>query len=283
MTNPRVPRWGDPDVTYNKIWTWPTQAEVAAAKAADAAAKFAVKPKHERKTMKHQRWFPKRIADQLLWLENFRSKVAAYVLLLGLNQARVDAVIANTRFTIYVLGQWLTEARAFGPTATNAVDLLLNGSGTTAVVLPDFTAPALPTGVVASLPGVYTQIFNLVTDIKKSPAYTETIGADLLIVGAAEATQYLVPEITLKLLAGSPNESVEIHFVKHSHTGIYMESRRGTTDWELLAVTTYSPYIDSRPLLVAGKPEVREVRARFWDKGIANGDWTDVAKITVAP
>jgi hypothetical protein len=28
---------------------------------------------------------------------------------------------------------------------------------------------------------------------------------------------------------------------------------------------------------------VREYRMRFWNKGTANGDWTDVAKVTVSP
>jgi transcriptional regulator with XRE-family HTH domain len=40
---------------------------------------------------------------------------------------------------------------------------------------------------------------------------------------------------------------------------------------------------DERPLLVAGTPEVREYRMRFWDKGTPNGDWTDVVKVTVSP
>jgi hypothetical protein len=38
-----------------------------------------------------------------------------------------------------------------------------------------------------------------------------------------------------------------------------------------------------RPLLVAGQPEVRECRMRFWDQGTPNGDWTDVVKVTVSP
>jgi hypothetical protein len=41
--------------------------------------------------------------------------------------------------------------------------------------------------------------------------------------------------------------------------------------------------MDERPLLVAGQPEVREYRMRFWDKGTPNGDWTDVVKVTVSP
>lgn len=70
--------------------------------------------------------------------------------------------------------------------------------------------------------------------------------------------------------------------MKHGHTGAHFESRRAGGDWEFLGVDTESLYVDTRPLLVAGKPEVREYRAQFWDHGQPNGDWTDVARITVA-
>jgi hypothetical protein len=64
---------------------------------------------------------------------------------------------------------------------------------------------------------------------------------------------------------------------------VYIESRRGAGAWEFLTIDTESPYLDERPLAVAAQPEVREYRMRFWDKGTANGDWTDVAKVTVSP
>lgn len=37
------------------------------------------------------------------------------------------------------------------------------------------------------------------------------------------------------------------------------------------------------PLLVANTPEVRKYRLRYWDKGLANGDWSDTATSTVGP
>jgi hypothetical protein len=65
--------------------------------------------------------------------------------------------------------------------------------------------------------------------------------------------------------------------------GVYIESRRGTGDWEFLGIDTESPYKDERALLVATQPEIREYRMRFWDKGTPNGGWTDVVKVTVSP
>ena len=76
---------------------------------------------------------------------------------------------------------------------------------------------------------------------------------------------------------------MKLTFYKYNHMGVYIEGRRGTGAWEFLAIDTESPYEDERPLLVAGAPEVREYRMRFWDKGTPNGDWTDVVKVTVSP
>mgnify|MGYP003350136036 CR=1 FL=1 len=66
-------------------------------------------------------------------------------------------------------------------------------------------------------------------------------------------------------------------------TGAIFVGVRGGGAWELLAIDTESPYMDERALLTPGTPEVREYRARYWDKGTPNGDWTDVAKVTVSP
>ena len=65
--------------------------------------------------------------------------------------------------------------------------------------------------------------------------------------------------------------------------GVVIESRRNGGAWEMLGIDTTSPYMDERPLLNPTAPEVREYRMRFWDKGTPNGDWTDVAKVTVSP
>jgi hypothetical protein len=82
---------------------------------------------------------------------------------------------------------------------------------------------------------------------------------------------------------GTHGPAGRLAFVKRSHMGIYIESRRGTGDWEFLAIETNSPYWDERALLAAGQPEVREYRVRYWDKGTPNGPWCDVIRITVGP
>jgi hypothetical protein len=159
-------------------------------------------------------------------------------------------------------------------------------------VLPVLAAPPLPAGdpaavppippVVPRPPGALDRLFRLVKDIKNKPAYTDTIGADLRIIGD-EATTPALPKFSLKLLQGSPCQCVELRFYKYGRTGVWIESRRGPGDWEALGLATKSPYLDERPLLAAGVPEVREYRMRFYDNGAPTGDWTPVQKTTVSP
>ena len=148
--------------------------------------------------------------------------------------------------------------------------------------LPTFTPPALPAGVAPVPPGVLTRLFDLVSEIKENDAYTETMGLALGIVGSAVPPSQPVPGLKAEVIQGGGCQCVKLSFVKYGHMGVYLESRRGAGAWEFLAIDTDSPYLDERPLLAAPTPEVREYRARYWDKGTPNGDWTDVVKVTVA-
>jgi hypothetical protein len=149
--------------------------------------------------------------------------------------------------------------------------------------MPGFAPPELPEGVTAQPPGVLNRIFALVAKMKNDAGYTDVIGAALGIVGPEDASEHATPKFTASPVQGSGTGAVNITFFKYGHMGVYIETRRGTGAWEFLAIDTESPYTDERALLVAGQPEVREYRMRFWDKGTPNGDWTDVAKVTVSP
>jgi hypothetical protein len=237
-----------------------------------------------------QRWYPSRISAQIPWLANFADKLPGHATTLSLPAAHVDACMASCGFLIYVYSQWLADVRAFGPACTEAVDLLTFGSGPTAVVLPVFTAPPLPEGVASVPPGATNRLFDLVALLKASPGYTKVMGLDLGVEvpdtagGEGMAGEdNAVPVVKGLAFLGEQGPGARLTFVKHGHMGVYIESRRGNGAWEFLAIETNSPYNDERPLLVAGQPELREYRVRYWDKGTPNGDWCDVIRVTVGP
>ena len=125
------------------------------------------------------------------------------------------------------------------------------------MVLPVFTAPALPAGVAAVNTGALDRIFGFVQAIKARPAYTDAIGMLLGIVGAEDAGSNPLPTFTLKVERGTGCECVRVTFRKFGHDGVVIFCRRNGGAWEMLAIDLASPYLDDRPLLVAAQPEVR--------------------------
>lgn len=244
--------------------------------------------------MKRQRYYPNSIGDQGNWNANFADKLSNYQTTLGLSTAQVTQGLADARYMQYCLSHWLSDVRNFALAATQALDVLSNGSGSAPYVMPPFTAPPLPAGdpaavppipaTVAVPPGALQRIFDLVAIIKHSPNYTQAIGQDLGVVGEEDTTVYTRPDFTLKVegLGSGGCNCVKVRHKRYGHYAVAVYSRRGTGDWELLHISAESPYLDERALLVAGQPEIREYKMRFWDAGSENGEWSDVASVTVS-
>lgn len=139
------------------------------------------------KKMKRQNYFPSRVADQVAWLVNLANTLPGKATALGLTTAQVNDIVADCLWLAYLLQAWLNEVRAFSLGCTQTVTAAQTGTGTAAVTPNTFTAPALPTGVTAQLPGSLTRIFTAVQDIKNGHKLTDAIAAELGIVGS-EAT-----------------------------------------------------------------------------------------------
>ena len=141
----------------------------------------------KRKKVKRNKYYPMRQGDQIVWLGNYSTKLGGYATVLGLTTGLVTAAVADCNWLIYLLQSWLPEVRNFALAGTNALAEAQTGTGSVAQVLPTFTAPALPTGVVAVLPGALNRIFALIQTIKDSGKATDTISANLGIVGGVQS------------------------------------------------------------------------------------------------
>ncbi|MBE7498633.1 MAG: hypothetical protein HS117_27150 [Verrucomicrobiaceae bacterium] len=236
--------------------------------------------------MQRKPYYPKKVSEQPAWHFNYADQITILGPGMGLVPADVTATINDSRHVGYSIGAWCNTVREFGPGATGQLEVLKFGSGLTAFELPEFVPPAPPAGLTTVLPGALARIFKYVQVIKGSPGYTEGQGLLLGIVGEEVPPPPPgggVPRLTLMLNQVPAQQQVLAKFFKDGHEGIWLESRRGNGAWEFLIISTKSPYIDTRPLLVPGQAEVREYRAMFWDAGQPNGDWCDVARITVSP
>lgn len=233
--------------------------------------------------MKRQPYFPRIISQRPEWFRNYGTELPLANATLALPAPAVANSVADALFCEYACGPYLTAVREFGPAATASVEELLYGPGTSPHVLTVFTPPALG-GVVPVDSGALERIAKFIQTIKASPNYTEAIGLQLGIVGAEDTVEQDRPTFEVKNERGGGScECVKILFRKYGRDGVAVYSRRGGGDWELLGIDLASPYLDERPLLVPGTPEVRDYRLQFYDDSAPTGPYTDPKGTTVTP
>jgi len=93
--------------------------------------------------MKRQPFWPKGKPQQVLWLRNWANQLEAQGAALGVVAGTITARALDARRTAYVLGEFNTAVRDFGPAVTEFQDNLGYGAEGAALELPEF---ALPTG-----------------------------------------------------------------------------------------------------------------------------------------
>ena len=131
--------------------------------------------------------------------------------------------------------------------------------------------------------GALNRIFALCAVIKKATGYTVETGLQMGIVGEEDTSEATMPEFTIKVESGTGCQCARLLFKKFGEEAVIIEQRRAGGAEGFLAVDTSSPYLDERPLLVAGQPEVREYRMRFYANDQGFGEWTPWKSVTVAP
>lgn len=178
-------------------------------------------------------YLPKREADKRDWLNNLKTQIATAGPTLGLTAAEVTTV-QNTCTTSIGLLDAHNAAQTAAKTAKVAKD----------------------TGVSANEKSLRIVFKKL----KTHNAYTEALGQQLRIIGEDVSIDYSTykPSIKATIMPGR----VRIDFVKDGLDGVHIYARlKGQAMWTKLALDTYSPYEDTRPLAAIGTPEHREYMA----------------------
>lgn len=236
-------------------------------------------------------YYPTQISEQADWHLNFAAKFPLYGAILGKTALQINNAVADNLTLAYGLSDRRTSVRDFGPASTASLELLKKGTGGDPFAFTAYTAPPLPTlpvGADPVLPGALVRTFGLIKGLKGEPGYTLAMGLDMGIVGSeappppppGEAPS---PVITVSAISGTENQYGRVKFVKNGHEYVIIECRINGAAFVELGMSKKSPFIDDRPLLVAGQAEVHEYRARYYDNGAPSSGWSDVAKITVGP
>ncbi len=119
--------------------------------------------------------------------------------------------------------------------------------------------------------------------IKAHPDYDPADGALLGIIGH-DRTVDLRTRAPHLLGRDHGRGRVELRFKKSSADGIKVYCKRGEeTTWTHISTNTRTKFFDERPLLVAGKPELRLYRAHYILRDADIGEYSQELEITCAP
>ena len=119
--------------------------------------------------------------------------------------------------------------------------------------------------------------------IKARATYSDGLGAQLGIVGVKDSHDLSTsrPELTG---IDQTDGVVILSFSKYNSDGINIYSKRDNdADWVLLTRATLSPFVDARPLLQAGKPELRHYSAIYILKDKEIGNYSNEVVVNCTP
>lgn len=230
-------------------------------------------------------WFHRNDADNIQLIHNFIATLPRLGPELGLSGEQISSCVSDLTYLIWVIMVWHPAMSRFAKANTIYKSQALRRGNAAEMPLP--TPPLFAEAPPPRPNGILDRYFTLVAQIKASPNYRDELhGRELQIVtpvGTSSSGNHPYPTFTLRLLEGPNHKVVEIPFQKGGHQGVVIQTRYPGQPWTLLAVDNTKPHIDDRPLLDPAVAEIREYQLRFWDKGVANGEWSPVQSIAVTP
>ena len=119
--------------------------------------------------------------------------------------------------------------------------------------------------------------------IKARSTYNDGQGAHLGIVGSKDSHDL---SISQPELSGSDQTDgvVALNFSKYNSDGVNIYSKRDNdADWQFLNRASISPFMDVRPLLQVGKPELRRYSAVYILKDKEVGNYSDEVVVNCTP
>ena len=210
----------------------------------------------------HNTYFPPGKPDQVIWLDNWITRLPAQGLIVGLDATTITNSVADATWAKYLIERVGPGARAWGQSITAAIQTnLYTKTEGSPVPFSAFTMPTpIPTQVAT---GALKRIFELVASMKTKPACTPAVCEALKIIGDEETENPdAVPKLGKIVVRGG---EIIIPFTKNGHLGVYIECSIDDGPWAFVAIDTTNPYHDARPL-PPGKPaEKRRYRLCFWD------------------
>ena len=224
-------------------------------------------------------YVPKEEAALVVWFADHAAGVSTHGASVGLSPGDITQAAADAGTVAHAVnGRSLYESKKQEFTAYKDILLYapLNAPLPATPAAP--VVGALPVGALAAC---VARARQRAERIKAHPAYTTAIGEDCRIVAPAGPPPATQPTLKAKEQTGF---AVLLTFAMLGHDQIEIQCKRGNeADFTFVSYDTNSPYLDARPPLVAGQPEVRQYRARWRDDDLPVGDWSDIVQVTARP
>lgn len=145
--------------------------------------------------------------------------------------------------------------------------------------VPTFDMPTLPAVMFQGNAIGYLQ--RMFTRIKAQSGYSEMLGIAMGIVPTKAAPRNLNEAKPKGKASALPNNAVRIDWKKGKFDGVIVYSKRGDeAHLTKLERDVNPPFIDTRPPLEAGKPELRQYQLIYFVNDEPVGQASDIMQIT---
>ncbi len=223
-------------------------------------------------------FYPTRLADLIPWHVNYNTNAQATGTAQGLSAAQKVQITANKDAVIAIVNN-AAAVLAFAQAVTDWRDIILCGPNESGSVPAYPTIPTAPTLPVGTLVDIEENTRGSAGILRANPLYTSDIGESYGISGVAPGDP-TTPGVTAFALTAS---QVRLAIAKAGYDVVAVDSRINNGAWTQIGISMTAEYIDARPPLVAGAPEVREYRVQGMDNNARVGATSAVAKAVTVP
>ncbi len=232
------------------------------------------KPK---KPMKKPARLPTVIGNQIVCLQNLKTKLPGYVATLPLVAGELTVAQLDLDNAIFALDAYRGGIATFTKAAYARVDEALQGGPAGNIVWLPFPTPAGAPAAAAY--GCLQRIFTYIANkVQTAPGYTDAIALDLGLKQPATPGMppAAVPDFTLRLTTG---DKLEVVWTKGPSEGVKLQFNLGTAGTQ--------EDIDTRPnytlnwLPAASVSAIIQVRLAFLLKDGTTGAWSDWKQFTL--
>ena len=227
---------------------------------------------------------PEKNIEKLEWLRTFRAKFVEEAANLNFD-AEYTADILSACDTIEYSVLLAINAKIFSKNCTNFRNFKLKGKrgkAAEAAEIPEFKPPEPPAVLFPSDAVGFLQ--KAIALMKLQPKYTQALGVGMGIIAPKDAPRDNAEAFPKAKLKALDNGVVRIQWTKGKFDGVIVRSMRGGEEtYTEIGRDNYSPFIDTRPPLETGKPEVRRYQLLYMLEDKPVGKMSPIYEVVTNP